>query len=226
MMPGQKIGVHTDRPLVGEEFVRMVLQLNEDWPEDAGGMLCLYSSLESEPDFEIKSSYNKAFLFVLNPDSYHSVCEVRKVRRTVVFNFWHAANTPALAKHIEMLFDGAHFSQLPDHLDQEMELLETHCGERVSMCAGMTALLLNRWKAHPSDVLRGLQFSAGLLSWQDIPASSRAVIGLAEWAAWMRSGPFLLSRWRRLCNRLRGERAPNHLQTLWALCCIDAEFER
>ena len=103
MQPGQVIGIHSDRPLLGYEIARLVVQLNKQWQAEHGGVLELFASPEGEAVFSVNPEYNKAFGFLLHADSYHGVTEVTQPRQTVVFNFWHMANTPELAAHIRSL---------------------------------------------------------------------------------------------------------------------------
>ena len=117
MQPGQVIGIHSDRPLLGYEIARLVVQLNKQWQAEHGGVLELFTSPEGEAVFGVNPIYNKAFGFLLHANSYHGVTEVTQPRQTVVFNFWHMANTPELAAHVEALFANLHFSEFPAALN-------------------------------------------------------------------------------------------------------------
>ncbi len=47
VVPGQSIGVHSDRPLLGYEFARLVVHLNDGWQACHGGLLELFEHLGS-----------------------------------------------------------------------------------------------------------------------------------------------------------------------------------
>ena len=87
MLPGHVIGLHSDRPFLGYEIARLVVQLNKQWLPEHGGVLELFSSPEGEAVFSVNPEYNRAVGFLLHPDSYHAVTEVtqpRKDRKSVV----------------------------------------------------------------------------------------------------------------------------------------------
>lgn len=128
MGPGQFAERHTDRPLLGYESVRLVLQLNR---AHRGGELVVGDRVHPP-------TWNSAFLFVLHPGSEHAIREVLSERRTVVFHFWHAANTPELKDAVEALFSGLSFAGLGDFETADMTEEESHE-------AGCVAWCLQRW---------------------------------------------------------------------------------
>ncbi len=218
MQPGHVIGIHSDRPLLGYEIARLVVQLNKQWQPEHGGVLQLFSSPESEAVFSVNPEYNKAVGFLLHADSYHAVTEVSQARQSVVFNFWHAANTPELAAHIEALFANLQFSEFPEALNAIASAAESSLPEEVSYRAGTAAIALNRWGYDAATVISGYQHSAGLANCDNRDAETYAAVLLADWVAYLYRDTFDLIRWNELQNKLAGmERFPR-LLAIWELC--------
>ncbi len=218
MLPGQAIGIHSDRPLVGYEIARLVVQLNKHWQTDHGGVLELFSSPESEAVFSVNPEYNKAFGFLLHVDSYHGVTEAIQPRQTVVFNFWHAANTPELAAHVQALFADIHFSELPAALNPVATAAESSLPEETTFHAGMAALALHRWGYDETTVITGYQYSAGLSVCDSYDAETYAAVRLADWVACLYRDWFDLARWQILRRELAGMEMFTRLMPTWQLC--------
>ena len=218
MMPGQAVGIHSDRPLLGYESVRLVVQLNKQWQPDHGGVLELFSSLDSEVAFRVNPLYNEAFGFVLHNESYHAVTQVTQPRHTLVFNFWHTANTPELAAHIKALFTNLHFSELPTTLNPIASAAEENLPEETTFLAGTTAVALHRWGYDDDTVIAGYQFSAGQASPHTLGTEARAAIRLADWVAYLYRDSFDLARWDDLRSELEGTEVFARLIPTWRLC--------
>lgn len=218
MQPGHEIGIHSDRPLLGYEIARLVLQLNKEWQADHGGVLQLFSSRESEAEFSVNPEYNKAVGFLLHGDSYHAVTAVSQPRQSVVFNFWHKANTPELAAHIEALFSNLSFSEFPSALNAIASAAEASLPEEVTYRAGTAAIALQRWGYDAATVVSGYQHSAGLVCCANSDAETYAAVLLADWVAFLYRDTFDLVRWHQLQKALAGiARFPRLLAT-WQLC--------
>ncbi|MCP4809391.1 MAG: hypothetical protein GY913_11560 [Proteobacteria bacterium] len=125
MVPGQFAEPHTDRPLLGYESVRVVLQLNRSWTR--GGELVLGDTLRPP-------RWNSAFAFVLHPGAVHAIRTVEEERHTIVFHFWHAANTLELAEAVAELFEGLSFAGLGDFDAPEMSEEESHEAGCIAWC--------------------------------------------------------------------------------------------
>lgn len=218
MLSGQAIGIHSDRPLVGYEIARLVVQLNKQWQTDHGGVLELFSSPESEAVFSVNPEYNKAFGFLLHVDSYHGVTSVTQPRQTVVFNFWHAANTPELAAHVQALFADMHFSELPAALNPVATAAESSLPEETTFHADMAALALHRWGYDETTVITGYQYSAGLSVCDSNDAETYAAVRLADWVACLYRDWFDLARWQILRRELAGMEIFTRLMPTWQLC--------
>lgn len=218
MLPGHIIGVHSDRPLLGYEIARLVVQLNKQWHPDHGGVLELFAQPESEAVFRLNPGYNEAFGFLLHADSHHGVTEVSQPRRTVVFNFWHAANTPELAAYVQALFDNLHFSELPAALDPIASSAESSLPEDTTFRAGTAAVALHRWGYDDATVVAGYLYSAGLSTHDAIDEETHAAILLADWVARLYRDSFDLSRWEFLRSELEGSRMFVRLTPAWRLC--------
>ncbi|QPK65484.1 2OG-Fe(II) oxygenase [Methylomonas sp. LL1] len=218
MQPGQVIGIHSDRPLVGYEIARLVVQLNMQWQAEHGGVLELFSSPESEAVFSVNPEYNKAFGFLLHVDSYHGVTEVTQPRQTVVFNFWHAANTPELAAHVQALFANIHFSDLPTALNPVASTAELSLPEDTTFRAGTAAVALQRWGYDETTIVAGYLHSAGLSICDTNDAETYAAVLLADWVACLYRDAFDLARWQILRRELEGIEVFTRLMPTWRLC--------
>jgi hypothetical protein len=218
MQPGHVIGIHSDRPLLGYEIARLVLQLNQQWQAEHGGVLQLFSSPTSEAVVSVNPEYNTAVGFLLHADSYHAVTEVSQPRQTVVFNFWHMANTPELAAHLETLFAKLNFSEFPAALNAIASEAESNLPEEVTYRAGTAALALHRWGYDAATVVTGYQHSAGIISCNSNDKETYAAVLLADWVAYLYRDTFDLIRWTQLKNALAGIAMFPRLMPTWQLC--------
>ncbi len=218
MLPGQAIGLHSDRPFLGYEIARLVVQLNKQWLPEHGGVLELFSSPEGVAVFSVNPEYNKAVGFLLHADSYHAVTEVTQPRLTVVFNFWHMANTPELAAHIAALFANLNFSEFPAALNPVASAAESSLSEEVTLLAGTAALALHRWGYDAATVVIGYRHSAGLSPCEPSDAETYAAVLLADWVAYLYRDSFDLDRWSNLQSALAGIEIFPRLMPTWQLC--------
>jgi hypothetical protein len=221
MLPGHVIGIHSDRPFLGYEIARLVVQLNKHWQPEHGGVLELFASPEGEAVFKVNPEHNKAFGFLLHPKSYHGVTEVTQPRQTVVFNFWHVANTPELEAHIKALFANLHFSELPAALDPIASAAEASLPEEMTYRAGTAAIALHRWGYDAATVVSGYQFSTGLDDCDTHDAETYAAVRLADWVAYLYRDSFDLIRWEILREELKGIERFTRLLATWQLCLPD-----
>ncbi len=221
MLPGHVIGVHSDRPFLGYEVARLVVQLNKHWQAEHGGVLELFASPEGEAIFTVNPEHNKAFGFLLHPKSYHGVTEVTQPRQTVVFNFWHVANTPELETHIKALCANLNFSELPAALDPFASAAEESLPEDVTFRAGTAAIALHRWGYDAATVVSGYQLSAGLDDGDTHDAETYAAVRLADWVAYLYRDSFDLARWEALRGELEGMDMFPRLLSTWRLCLPD-----
>jgi hypothetical protein len=218
MLPGQVIGVHSDRPLLGFETVRLIVQLNKHWQTKHGGVLELFLVPEGKVVSSVNPEYNSALGFVLHPDSYHAVTEAAELRQTVVFNFWHAANTPELAAHVKALFTDLDFSEFPSALNSIASAAEASLPEDVTFRAGTAAIALHRWGYDPATVVFGYQFSAGLSTRDAFDPETDAAVLLADWVAYLYRECFDLGRWEFLQSQLEGSEMFLRLKPTLQLC--------
>jgi len=218
MQPGQAIGIHSDRPLLGYEIARLVVQLNKQWKPEHGGVLELFSSPGGEAVFSVNPEYNKAFGFLLHANSYHGVTEVTQPRQTVVFNFWHIANTPELAAHVEALFANLHFSEFPAALNPVASAAESNLPEEVTYLAGTAAIALHRWGYDAVTVVAGYRHSAGISSCDSSDKETCAAVLLADWIAYLYRDSFDLVRWHSLQSALERIEMFPRLKPTWQLC--------
>lgn len=218
MMPGQRIGVHSDRPLLGYEIARLVVQLNTHWQPEHGGVLELFAAPNSDAVFRVSPEYNEAFGFLLHVDSHHGVTMVTQPRHSIVFNFWHAANTPELAAHVQALFSNSHFSELPAALNAVASAAEANLTEDTTFRASTAAVALQRWGYDDATIVAGYLFSARLPITDAIDIEAHAAIRLADWVAYLHRDSFDLSRWEFLRDELVGLEMFPRLIPTWRLC--------
>jgi len=216
--PGQAIGAHTDQPSVGYELARLVLMLNEDWRPEHGGVLELFESSEGPAVAGVEPRHNLAVGFVMHEGSFHGVTAVTRSRRSVVFNFWHAANSPELAAAVQELFNAVHFSELPSALDPVMEAAETTLPEELTFRASLAAWALHRWGYDPATLVEGYRHSAGLPPKGVLSEEGRAAVRLADWVAELHQAPFDLHRWESLRDELGDLEPLERLMPIWRLC--------
>ena len=203
MAPGQRVGVHSDRPLVGFEAVRLVVQFNRDWQLEDGGILQVH---DDEAGTRVCARqaprFNSAFGFIMHPGSYHSVTETAKPRRTLVFNFWHCGNSPALADAVQTLFAQMRFGELPARLDADRREAESVLPEEQTYLALVVATALHRWGLPERVILAGYRAAIGHPAPPAIDPAAGVAIALAQWAAQLRVDDFDLAQWQRLSDTL------------------------
>jgi hypothetical protein len=217
MEPGQQIGIHSDRPLVGFEIARLVVQLNRDWKPEHGGVLELFSEPEGRPLIRVLPRYNMGFGFMLHADSHHSVTLVTAPRRSVVFNFWHPANLPELGEEVEALFTDIHFSTLPAIVADAAAKAEAIHPEEVTYHASLAAIALQRWGYDHRTIRDGYLYSTGHggTLW-----AQPVAVRMADWVACLYRHPFDLGRWEILMAELDGATCPERLESVWGLIVV------
>ncbi len=195
MEPGQYAGPHTDRPLVGYEVARLVVQLREGWQPGDGGELHLHpDEAGAQTVLRRPPRYNTGFGFVMGPRSFHSVQPTAVTRRTAVFNFWHVGNTEALARRIRTMIAALRFDQLPESLDDLIADAEQNRAEEDSFRAGCIAALLQQW-GYPEAVLEA-GYRDGLES--VMCPDSADPVRIAAWVQWLQHDRFDVQRWAAL----------------------------
>jgi hypothetical protein len=146
------------------------------------------------------------------------VTQAIQARRSVVFNFWHMANTPELAAHVEALFADLHFSEFPPELNPIASAAESTLPEELTYRAGTAAIALQRWGYDAATVVTGYQHSAGLASCNNSDTETYAAVLLADWVAYLYRDSFDLIRWTQLQSALAGITMFPRLTPTWQLC--------
>lgn len=199
MAPGQRIGVHTDRPLVGWEAARVVVQFTRDWQRGDGGELQAH---DDEAGTRVCASaaprFNSAFGFVLHRDSYHSVRETTKPRRVLVCNFWHEGNSQVLGEAVQALFKQMQFGDLPRLLDQDRNAAEQSLPEEQTYRALVVATALQRWGLPEAIIRDGYRAATAFAAPPATDCAAGVAIALAQWAAQLYVEDFELAQWQRL----------------------------
>jgi hypothetical protein len=85
---GQTIRIHHDF-LDGQETHRLLIQLNNGWKVERGGLLMLFADKSPESMKRVvMPSHASGFAFELSPNSYHAVSSIREGERyTLVYSF-------------------------------------------------------------------------------------------------------------------------------------------
>jgi hypothetical protein len=148
----------------------------------------------------------------MHPGSYHSVTETAKPRRTLVFNFWHVGNSPALGDAVKALFAHMQFGGLPSLLDPIRVAAEQSLPEEQTYRALVVATALQRWGL-PEQVIRdGYQAATFPPVVPGTDSAAPAAIALAQWAAQLYVDDFDLAQWEKLHRALApmrtSERSP------------------
>ena len=199
MGPGQQIGVHSDRPLVGYEAVRLVVQCNHDWHPGDGGILQVHDDAGgTRICASLAPRFNSAFGFVMHPDSYHSVTRTTRPRHTLVFNFWHVGNSPALAAQVKALFSDMQFAKLPRALDPVCLEAEASLPEDQTYLALVVASALRLWGLPEQTILGGYLAVVRPCLAPATSAEAGLAIALARWAASLHLEGFDVARWQEL----------------------------
>jgi hypothetical protein len=199
MAPGQRIGVHSDRPLAGFETVRLVVQCNRQWrPGDGGVLQVLDDETGNRVHATLAPRFNSAFGFVMHPGSYHAVTATARPRRSLVFNFWHAGNGPGLADYLATLFSELRFASLPKALDPICMEAEQSLPEELTYRALVVASALRRWGLPEATLVDGYKATTYPSALPDTTASAGVAIALAQWAAWLYLEGFDLAQWQEL----------------------------
>ena len=193
MDKGQFSGVHTDRPLLGFEAVRLIVQLNDDWSVDRDGGALRIHGADNEQNVAIEHSptRNSSFGFVMTPKAHHSVQVTNRERRSVVFYFWHIGNTQLIADWINTQISGADFAQLPHYLSDKISTAEESESEEDTFRAATVAWLLLKWGCDETCISDGYQ--SALRRNPDAPSKEEL---LASWIYSMKHEAFDISEWR------------------------------
>ncbi len=88
LVEGQTIRIHNDF-LEGQETHRLLIQLNDGWTDENGGMLMLFGSA-SNRDLKrvVRPLHGSVFSFEISPASYHAVSTIHVGERfTLVYSF-------------------------------------------------------------------------------------------------------------------------------------------
>ncbi|MCO4747694.1 MAG: 2OG-Fe(II) oxygenase [Proteobacteria bacterium] len=199
MGPGDHALPHTDRPLLGFEAARLVVQLTPDWSLADGGLFAVHPDSEGTRTTRTREPLFASVVgFGMRLASHHSVRPVHTHRLTAVVHFWHHANTPALHAQVRDLLEGASFAALPASLDATLTEAEAEHSEEETLRAGTVALLLTQWGADELSVERG--YRAGLEPWTG--CSGDTDIDLARWAAKLWLDCFDIDAWEEAAARV------------------------
>ena len=86
---GQRIRIHNDY-IPGAETHRVLVQLNNGWADDNGGLLVFFNS-DDPADIHraFRPLHNSCVAFAISPSSYHAVSTIHGGERyTLVYSFY------------------------------------------------------------------------------------------------------------------------------------------
>jgi hypothetical protein len=107
MLPGHRIGIHTDIPSDGTETHRFLVTLNREFDDDKGGHLVLLDINDLDGAVILRPIHNAAVGMELSERSYHCVDEIRSgTRYSLVYSFWSESAVTAEAKTSQPPADG------------------------------------------------------------------------------------------------------------------------
>jgi len=207
MTKGQFARVHTDRPLLGFESVRLVVQLNKGWSmeRDGGALMVHTNNTEESVTMRLSPTKNRCFGFVMTPAAHHSVQVTNRERRSAVFYFWHVGNTIEISEWVRRQLAEMSFADLPGYLSKEISTAEENEGEDVTFRAATVAWLLNKWECDEHTVTDGYRSALGI---QTTPLSNEALIAI--WVYTISNESFDISKWRSIRQILTtGDKSTN-----------------
>ena len=204
MEPGDHVGVHSDRPLLGYEAARLVLQLDRDWAPRDGG---LFRAFDGEaPILERHPRRNTAIGLGLSDASLHEVTATQRTRRSVVFNFWHVGNAEPVERLAHGLFDAMSFASLPDAVARVAAVAEAERAEDDTHRAATVAFALTAWGYDADEAATGYRLALG--DWIAPSTGPRAelevAVALAGWLARLHVEDFDSDAWSALRGELLG----------------------
>lgn len=183
---------HTDRPLLGYETARLVVQLDPGWrPEHGGAFHALGSQDAADVALVVPPLRGSAVGFVMGPSTWHEVTPTTRPRHTVVFHFTHAGNTPAVERAVRATLSDLRLGDLPPELDGPAAEAEATRPEEATRRAILTAALLHRWGAGPEDLVAAYPRAVDDLD--PVAPAER----LARWVVRLHTEDFDGAAWRR-----------------------------
>lgn len=95
MVPGHRIGIHTDTPRYGSETHRFLINLNAGFEDEYGGHLVLFDPDDpADSAVMVRPVHNSAVAMEFSDDSWHCVDEIKSGKRySLVYSFWIEGHT-------------------------------------------------------------------------------------------------------------------------------------
>jgi len=214
MTPGDHADPHTDRPLLGYEAARLVLQLDAQWEPVDGGLFRAFDG--DAPILARAPSRNQAVGFALTSRSLHEVTPTARIRRSVVFNFWHAGNSAAVEALVRGLFVGMDFGSLPEAVWRRAEQAEVTHSEEATHRASAVSIALLAWGYSPQETAEGYTLALEAPSTPTMSPDQEIVIAvaLAGWLHRLYTEDFDIERWTALRQRLLAHEPGQHPRLL------------
>lgn len=162
MLPGHRIGLHTDTPANGTETHRFLITLNSEFHDDKGGHLVLLDVNDpADSAVILRPVHNGAVGMELSERSWHCVDEIKSgTRYSLVYSFWSESAVTADAKTSGPLDDDGPGGINEQELREMMSLLRElhadaipHSSRSLIDHLSGTYQLLGKWQCD-SDVCK------------------------------------------------------------------------
>lgn len=114
MLPGHRIGIHTDTPNHGTETHRFLINLNAGFDDSYGGHLVLFDkdNLCEDALVVLPPGHNSAAAMEFSDRSWHWVDEVKSgMRFSLVYSFWKESAVESRF-HVSLMFPNRHLFRL------------------------------------------------------------------------------------------------------------------
>jgi len=199
MEPGDHVPPHTDRPLLGFEAVRMVLQLDDASDAGAGGVFHVHADAAGgQISWSHASRRGDAIVFVLRTSSHHSVSVTQRSRRTLVFHARHLGNDAEVANYVQAVYSKMRFDQFPASLDPLIAEAET--GDSFvdkTRGAACVAWALMQWGCEDEVIGTGYRSALADGKFDD----DIGPVALARWLSFLWTEHFDVDIWAELADR-------------------------
>ena len=162
LIPGHRIGMHTDCPRDGTETHRLIIHLTHSLGEDSGGELALFDREDPANSLVvIPARHNSSAMIQFSSRSWHTVEEVRQgVRYSLLYSFWvdhptsPASDLPG-ERQLSQPFDEQYSSAI-ELLGALPFAAKAHSGRTFAHHLIGTANILKEWFVDKDVCLAGL----------------------------------------------------------------------
>jgi hypothetical protein len=154
LVKDQHIAIHNDSPILGRETHRLVVNLNNNYKDTDGGHFYICRERNSESIENIlRPISNSGFAFEACKNSFHAVGKVlNNERLSIVYSFWHIANTPSIKERIKDIIKVANEKHANQISQVDLNFLESMGFQNITLVSNNlkehlidTYALLRQW---------------------------------------------------------------------------------